>query len=136
MIKKCGACGAALVGRADKKFCSDICRNFFHNRKNRNELRLFEATNRVLKKNRQILFAFQKRKAVMLEKKELLKRGFRFDYFTGRSRSRSGTDRYYCYDMGYELRYAGILKIIRKYRKAPARHSSSSFSKPGGFHGS
>ena len=30
-IRRCPVCGRAIAGRSDKKFCSDICRAFYHN---------------------------------------------------------------------------------------------------------
>lgn len=32
MDRSCLDCGKALVGRADKKFCDDSCRNNYNNR--------------------------------------------------------------------------------------------------------
>lgn len=31
MDKKCLECGEKIVGRADKKFCNDYCRNAYNN---------------------------------------------------------------------------------------------------------
>ncbi|MBC7863150.1 MAG: DUF2116 family Zn-ribbon domain-containing protein, partial [Bacteroidia bacterium] len=32
--KKCPECGESYLGRVDKKFCSDQCRNTYNNRHN------------------------------------------------------------------------------------------------------
>ena len=32
-IRRCPVCGRAIAGRSDKKFCSDICRTFYHNKR-------------------------------------------------------------------------------------------------------
>ncbi len=36
----CPVCGEKIVGRSDKKFCSDECRVYHHNRKNREKARV------------------------------------------------------------------------------------------------
>ena len=36
MEKKCLECESPLVGRVDKKFCSDYCRNSYNNKINTN----------------------------------------------------------------------------------------------------
>ena len=32
MSKVCPECGEKIIGRVDKKFCSDYCRNAFNNK--------------------------------------------------------------------------------------------------------
>ena len=54
-MKTCLECEANLQGRADKKFCSDACRNNFNNRQKSAVTILVRQVNSVLKKNRNIL---------------------------------------------------------------------------------
>lgn len=35
MEKNCPECGDKIIGRADKKFCSDACRNAYNNALNK-----------------------------------------------------------------------------------------------------
>jgi Uncharacterized protein containing a Zn-ribbon (DUF2116). len=35
--KYCPVCGNKIVGRSDKKFCTDKCRTFYHNEKYRQD---------------------------------------------------------------------------------------------------
>ena len=37
MKRECAECGHKLVGRTDKKFCNDYCRNSFNNKRYRKE---------------------------------------------------------------------------------------------------
>ena len=40
MKKQCPECNDPIVGRTDKKFCSDGCRNSFNNRVNKDQKNL------------------------------------------------------------------------------------------------
>ncbi len=57
MEKKCLSCGETLIGRADKKFCNDSCRNNYHHNQNRDQINFIRNINNILKKNRAILKA-------------------------------------------------------------------------------
>ena len=35
MKKQCPECGGNIIGREDKKFCSDYCRNAYNNKVNK-----------------------------------------------------------------------------------------------------
>ena len=53
--RKCLECGVEIMGRADKKFCSDYCRNAYNNRNNKAQVSLIRNINNRLKKNWRIL---------------------------------------------------------------------------------
>ena len=55
MQKKCLECGEKIVGRIDKKFCSDACRNAYNNSVNKDSKNLIRNTNNRLRKNYRIL---------------------------------------------------------------------------------
>ena len=38
-IRKCQECGAKLIGRADQKFCDDMCRTAANNRRRAQEMK-------------------------------------------------------------------------------------------------
>ena len=48
--KKCLECGDKVVGRIDKKFCSDYCRNAFNNKVDKESKNLIRNTNNRLRK--------------------------------------------------------------------------------------
>ena len=55
MERFCSDCGEKLVGRADKKFCNDQCRNNFNNKVNSDTNSVMRNINNVLRKNRRIM---------------------------------------------------------------------------------
>ena len=55
MERACLECGAKIVGRIDKKFCSDACRNAYNNRINKDSKNLIRNTNNRLRRNYRIL---------------------------------------------------------------------------------
>jgi vacuolar-type H+-ATPase subunit B/Vma2 len=57
MQRSCPECGEKIVGRIDKKFCSDGCRNAYNNRVNKDSKNLIRNINNRLRKNWRILEA-------------------------------------------------------------------------------
>ena len=57
MSKTCPECGDKIVGRIDKKFCSDGCRNAYNNKLNKDGKNLIRNINNRLRKNWRILEA-------------------------------------------------------------------------------
>ena len=55
MEKTCPECGTKIIGREDKKFCCDGCRNTYNNRNNKDAINLIRNTNNALRKNWRIL---------------------------------------------------------------------------------
>ena len=53
--KKCIECNKLLKGRADKKFCDDLCRNSYNNKLNSDTNGYVRNINNTLRKNRRIL---------------------------------------------------------------------------------
>ncbi|KKQ83435.1 MAG: hypothetical protein UT04_C0032G0014 [Candidatus Daviesbacteria bacterium GW2011_GWF2_38_7] len=53
--KTCIECGETIVGRSDKKFCCDLCRNSYNNKQNSESTNLVRNINNILRKNRRIL---------------------------------------------------------------------------------
>lgn len=113
--KRCAECGSALVGRIDKKFCTDQCRSTYYNRVNSEPSKYVRAINNVLRKNRRILDSLNPGGKVKVPASRLKEKGFDFRYHTATSRSRDGGVYYYCYDQGYvpiEKNY--FLLVIRQ----------------------
>ena len=55
MVRKCKSCEEPLVGRSDKKFCDDQCRNTFNSKIKRENEELIIRINKNLRLNRKIL---------------------------------------------------------------------------------
>jgi predicted nucleic acid-binding Zn ribbon protein len=101
MQKRCPECGEAIVGRADKKFCSDMCRNAWNNKQKRKVNNYTRKINGILRRNRQILDELVPGDKYTVHRDMLLKRGFQFDYHTHIYRTKTGRLYYFCYEMGY-----------------------------------
>lgn len=101
MSKHCLDCGTPIVGRSDKKFCSDYCRNNYHNRQNKNTNNYVRKINYVLKRNRRILESFYPGETRKVHRSYLKLEGFDFNYFTSVFQNHNGHIYYFCYDLGY-----------------------------------
>ncbi len=101
MKKKCIECGDSFSGRADKKFCSDQCRNAYNNRLNSDSNNFIRNINNILRKNRRILAALNPKGKTKIHREKLLEQGFKFSYFTNTYTTKAGKTYHYCYDQGY-----------------------------------
>ena len=101
MEKTCPECGDKIIGRADKKFCSDACRNAHNNTLNKDNKNLVRNINNRLRKNYRILEALNTSDKTKTTKEKLLRLGFSFEYFTGIYTTKTGSVYYYLYDQGY-----------------------------------
>ncbi|WP_210465389.1 hypothetical protein [Rufibacter roseolus] len=96
--KVCGHCGEPLVGRADKRFCSDQCRARSGNQRklqDRGE-RLMREVNSALRQNRQILQRFSPQRKTTLRREALVQAGFDFRYLTNLYRTQKGNTYHFC----------------------------------------
>ncbi|NGX82912.1 MULTISPECIES: hypothetical protein [unclassified Aequorivita] len=101
MERKCPECGGKIIGRADKKFCSDACRNSYNNSLNKDSKNLVRNINNRLRKNYRILEELNKEDKTKTTKSTLQRKGFSFEYFTSTYTTKSGSTYYYLYDQGY-----------------------------------
>ena len=101
MKKKCLECGENIVGRIDKKFCSDACRNAYNNNVNKDSKNLIRITNNRLWKNYRILEALNPDQKTKTSRAKLIEKGFDFNYFTSIYTTKAGTVYYFVYDQGY-----------------------------------
>ena len=97
----CLECGEILRGRADQKFCNDLCRNAHNNKKLSSSSNLIRKINRILKKNHQILEELNPEEKSTTLKSILDKKEFDFNYTTHTYTTRNGRIYYFCYDQGY-----------------------------------
>ena len=111
MKKKCLICGSLLHGRIDKKFCSDYCRNRYHNSMNASESKYIRHVNYNLRKNRRILQKLSQQGIEEIHRSVLLRAGFDFNYITKMS-NKNGACHYYCYEHGYKENCNGLLSLV------------------------
>ena len=102
LTRKCPECGDEIIGRADKKFCSDQCRNTYNNRLNTEASNTVRNINNILRKNRRILQDLNKQSGkTMVTKDTLLSSGFNFTYHTHTYTTKKGDVYQFCYEQGY-----------------------------------
>ena len=101
MNKRCPECGDKIIGRADKKFCSDACRNTHNNALNKDSKNLVRNINNRLRKNYRILESLNPDGKTKITKEKLLRLGFNFEFFTNIYTTKTGSVYFYLYDLGY-----------------------------------
>ena len=101
MEKKCPECGDKIVGRVDKKFCSDGCRNAYNNRINKDSKNLIRNINNRLRKNWRILEELNPQQKTKTSRAKLVEKGFDFNYITSIYTTKSGNVYYFVYNQGY-----------------------------------
>ncbi|MBW6490370.1 MAG: hypothetical protein K0B15_04140 [Lentimicrobium sp.] len=101
MQRTCLDCGEILIGRADKKFCGDQCRNNYNNRINSDNSETFRNINAVLRKNRKILSSLNPSDKTTVHKEKLVTLGFNFNYITHLYTTQKGTVYRFVYEYGY-----------------------------------
>ena len=100
----CLECGEKIIGRSDKKFCSDDCRNAYNNKLNKDSTNLMRNINNKLRKNYRILssFNFVDGKA-KTNRTKLVSEGFDFEYFTSLKVYKNGSEYQFVYGIGYKF---------------------------------
>lgn len=111
--RSCAECGGPIVGRSDKKYCSDDCRNSHNNRLNSDRRNLVRNINNKLRKNFRILDKINPGEKTKTTRAKLLDAGFDFNYFTSIYTTKAGTVYYFVYNQGYlplENDYFAVVK--------------------------
>ncbi len=101
MHKQCLECEEKIVGRTDKKFCSDACRNAYNNKVNKDGKNLIRNVNNRLRKNWRILETLNPDQKTKTSRTKLIEKGFDFNYFTNTYTTKAGTIYYFVYNQGY-----------------------------------
>jgi len=101
MTKSCLECGENIVGRGDKKFCSDGCRNTYNNKINKDSTNFMRNVNNKLRKNYRILLELNTEGKTKSTRAKMLSKGFDFDLITNILHTKTGNTYYFLYDQGY-----------------------------------
>ncbi len=113
--RECLECGEPLRGRADQKFCNDLCRNAYNNKKFGAATNYMRKINRILKKNHAILKGLNPEGKTVTLKTILENHDFNFNFFTHIYTTRNGRVYYFCYDQGYaELENSKYMLVKNK----------------------
>lgn len=100
--KLCLECQTLLIGRIDKKFCNDMCRNTYNNLLNKDSNEYVRKVNVILRKNRRILSSILKgNNKSKSNKEQLLLNGFNFYYYTNVYKTKQANTYYFVYELGY-----------------------------------
>jgi len=114
MTKSCPECGDKIIGREDKKFCSDGCRNSFNNKINKDSNNFMRNINNKLRRNYRILLELNTDGKSKTTKNKLLSKGFDFDYFTNILHTKTGNTYHFLYDQGYLPLDNDFYMLVRK----------------------
>jgi hypothetical protein len=116
----CIECGSSITrgSRPDKRFCSDKCKNDYHNTlkiANAREIRQILA---ILKRNRAILkAALGEKPEVVVPREFLLKKGFEFDYHTHHVISQYKQYEFiFSFNYGYRVVEKDLYKVVKSFK--------------------
>lgn len=112
--KNCLECDEKVVGRIDKKFCSDYCRNSYNNKVNKESKNLIRNTNNRLRKNYKILTDLNKTGKTKVSRRSLFDKGFDFTFFTSIYTTKTGNTYFYVYDQGYLILENELYLLIKR----------------------
>lgn len=116
MANICPECGDKIIGRSDKKFCSDHCRNSYNNRKNKDRSKLVRDVNSILMKNHHILKDLFSDGIDKIHRDKLLRKGFNFDFITSITTTNTNTTTCYCYDMGFCKLENDLIGLVKQWQ--------------------
>ena len=114
MNKTCLECGEKIVGREDKKFCSDGCRNAYNNKINKDSTNFMRNINNKLRKNYRILSEINTEGKSKTTRAKLLSKGFDFNFFTNILQTKTGNTYYFLYHQGYMLLDNDFYMLVKK----------------------
>jgi predicted nucleic acid-binding Zn ribbon protein len=113
-MKNCLECGEKIIGREDKKFCSDGCRNAYNNKINKDSNNIMRNINNKLRKNYRILTELNTDGKSKTTRTKLSGKGFDFEFFTNILKTKTGNTYYFLYDQGYMLLENDLYILVKK----------------------
>ncbi|WP_394775532.1 hypothetical protein [Flavobacterium sp.] len=113
-MKTCLECDDKIVGREDKKFCSDNCRNAYNNKINKDSNNFMRNVNNKLRKNYRILSELNTEGKSKSTRDKMINKGFDFDFFTNILQTKTGNTYYFLYDQGYRSLENDYFMLVKK----------------------
>lgn len=110
----CPECGEKIIGRSDKKFCSDACRNAFNNKQNKTSNNYMRNINNKLRKNYRILSEHNFEGKTKVNRHKLLSDGFDFDFITQIVTYKNGAQYFFVYEQGYKILDSDWVLLVKK----------------------
>ena len=114
MTKNCLDCGDKLIGREDKKFCCDSCRNSYNNKINKDSTNYMRNINNKLRKNYRILSDLNPEGKTKTTRAKLLSKGFDFEFMTSVLHTKTGNTYFFIYNFGYMQLESDYLMLVKK----------------------
>ncbi len=115
MKKKCEKCEKEFVGRADKRFCSMLCKNEKNNALRQNTRQITKEIDAYLHRNREILALLMGvAKKETFDRLILVRAGFKFEFMTGIYVNKEGKTYYLIYDYAWMEFSDQKILIVRK----------------------
>ena len=114
MTKTCLECNEKIIGREDKKFCSDGCRNAYNNKINKDSTNFMRNINNKLRKNYRILSEINFEGKSKTTRAKLLSKGFDFEFFTNILETKTGNTYFFVYDQGYRILEEDYYMLVKK----------------------
>ena len=113
-MKTCLECAEKIVGREDKKFCSDSCRNAYNNKINKDSNNFMRNVNNKLRKNYRILSELNTDGKSKATRDKMINKGFDFEFFTNVLQTKTGNTYYFLYDQGYRSLDNDYFMLVKK----------------------
>lgn len=113
-MKTCLECSEKIVGREDKKFCSDSCRNAYNNKINKDSNNFMRNVNNKLRKNYRILSELNAEGKSKATRDKMINKGFDFEFFTNVLQTKTGNTYYFLYDQGYRALDNDYFMLVKK----------------------
>ncbi|MBR9913427.1 MAG: hypothetical protein GYB32_01160 [Algicola sp.] len=114
--RTCPECGEKIVGRIDKKYCSDACRNTYNNALNKDIKNLIRNTHNRLRKNYRILEELNPNQKKKTSRERMMGKGFDFNYFTSIYTTKTGNQYFFVYDQGYLALEDDYYALVKRER--------------------
>lgn len=113
-MKTCLECSEKIVGREDKKFCSDGCRNSYNNKMNKDSTNFMRNVNNKLRKNYRILCELNTEGKSRTTRNKMMSKGFDFEFFTSLLQTKTGNTYFFVYDQGYRVLEDDLYMLVKK----------------------
>ena len=111
--RKCCVCGYPLLGRTDKKYCSDDCRYKENNKLKQVYEQPIIETNKILRRNRNLLRKHCPEGEAYVKKESLENQGFNTQFFSSMYLTARRRIYFICYDYAWSpVITNGIKKVF------------------------
>lgn len=114
-------CGEAITGRRDKKFCTDHCRNYFNNR-TKQRTPYMKHVDAIIRSNRNILRTLLREHEGIFHrrvfKKDLVEKGFDFEFYTNVVTTGNREHVFFCYEYGMLQQGSDMFTVTRRSKQS------------------